>query len=102
MKFDVVRASDYEQGRQGADAPCPVKGAQYNLEESRWELEVTTLEQLMKLANEEAEGPIVLHGTDENGVGMLEIYDIADDDMGCGDPACNNCNPPALDPHALS
>jgi len=101
MKFDVVRASDYEQGREGANAPCPIYGAAFNPEENRWELEVQTLEELMKLLDEKAGGTMVLHGTDENGLGLLEIYDLHEDE-GCGQADCTNCNPPLTGPHALS
>jgi len=100
MKFDVVRASDYEQGREGANAPCPIHGAAFNKEENRWELEVPTLEELMKLLDEKADGTMVLHGMGENGLGLLEIYDLRDE--GCGRPDCINCNPPLSGPHALS
>lgn len=50
MRFEVSKRSDVECGRVGADvADPPVLGARYNQEEQRWELEVSTLEQLLLL-----------------------------------------------------
>ena len=80
MKFDVVRASDFEMGRTGCNAPCPIEGAVFNPMEERWELEVESLESLLELADELTEAPLILHGTDGEGLGLLEIYDVCEED----------------------
>ncbi len=59
MKFDVFRDSSYHEGRDPSATDCPIDGAVFNVEESRWELEVTSLEGLMGVLDR-LEHPVAL------------------------------------------
>lgn len=49
MKFDVIRTSDFEAGRIGGQCSAPLDECAFNKAENTWELEVRTLEELMKI-----------------------------------------------------
>ena len=92
MKFDVLRDSDYHEGREGADVEQPVEGAIFNAEENRWELEVDSLDALLE-AIEQAGHPAVLLPACRNcgDLPVLNIIDVEQDDEDevVGTPALN-------------
>lgn len=76
MMFDVIRTSDFEAGRIGADVSQPIPEAKFNEAENTWEAEFTTLEEVMALA-QRAGRPVLLLPVDHPGeIPVLEIRDI--------------------------
>jgi hypothetical protein len=79
MKFDVLRDSDFEEGRVGENAPRPIEGAVLNKDENRWELEVKDLEELLN-AIEKAGHPVLVlpAGCRHEECADLPVFNIID------------------------
>jgi hypothetical protein len=76
MKFDVIRTSDFEAGRVGADATQPIPEAVFNKEENTWEVDIATLEDMMALAGRVGSAVLLLPVDETGEVPVLEIRDV--------------------------
>jgi hypothetical protein len=78
MKFDVLRDSDHEEGRVGADAQQPMEGTTFNAEENRWELEVTTLDELLNAVRKTGHPVLLLPTCEHDECGAIPVLSIID------------------------
>lgn len=82
MKFEVMRNSDYEAGRVGADVQePPLPRAQFNADEVRWEIEIADLQDLLTLTNGEM-AMMVLPPVDDGDLPMLSLLDVEEVEEG--------------------
>lgn len=82
MRFEILRASDQAEGRQGPDAATagpPHKKATWNRAENRWEIQVSTMEELFEImVDTETFILVMLPSRDEHDHGDLPIIELQD------------------------
>ncbi len=76
MKFDVIRTSDFEAGRIGAQCSAPLAECTFNAHENTWELEVQTLEELMGLVKQTGKPVKILPVDMPDEIPVLELLDV--------------------------
>ena len=75
MKFKIWKTSDdYNKPCEKAVLVSEKKG-EYNWRERTWEIEINSLEELLKLAEETKDKCLVVFAQDEKAGPAIEIYD---------------------------
>lgn len=88
MKFDVLRDSDYQEGREGSDVNQPIDGAVFNAEDNRWEIEVDSVETLLAVIEKSGHPAVLIPACPNCGdLPVMNIIDVEDFDPDEEEPA---------------